>query len=436
MNNINIRNVFFLSFLLLFGLKFSKITLCLTAFYIVFKLLQNKDEDNFYEGLFLVPNIRIMDSLGSSYIVNILLAIPLFVYLFRRQFKVYYFPFNYFAFLFIWEISHIFMFQSFDNLFSEISTFSGMLFCVAISLDPHTQIDSRRAWITFTIGIFFSAIAALLVNPVYSQNVVDQVIIGHRFTGYAGEPNYYALYICIALSAIFTFQNYTRTDYVTMIFLIILGCLTASKMCFIIMALTLMFGFFSSIRQYSVKSKRDFVLYGVFIIGVCYVVFNKQFGMFVNNLLRRAKLGNSGNSVNFDNISSGRFSIFLGYMNALLDDFFALLFGKGTSYRMYFNVGGAVAHNTYLDVILSWGVLGGYVLLKYILKWSKIYAQKVGGNTGMTLPIMVVLLNFCDLSCLSSTMFWWIVALVIVISFAPKEYVLPYHDKDKWAITI
>ena len=82
-----------------------------------------------------------------------------------------------------------------------------------------------------------------------------------------------------------------------------------------------------------------------------------------------------------------------------------------------------MAHNTYLDVVLSWGLFGVFVLLIVLFLWMKAIPKPTEHRRAIRyLPLVCLLLNLFDLSCLSASMFWVIVsyALIVANGYFPK----------------
>ena len=138
-------------------------------------------------------------------------------------------------------------------------------------------------------------------------------------------------------------------------------------------------------------------------------LFKNQIALFVQNFIKRAGLSN--NNLDFERLTSDRSSIILEYMSILSNDFGGLVFGKGLQYHLFFNGKGFGAHNTYLDVLLAWGLIGVIVLTAIIVYWRNNIINQLENKKKFSIPILILAINFMDLSCLSATMFWWVLSL-------------------------
>ena len=194
--------------------------------------------------------------------------------------------------------------------------------------------------------------------------------------------------------------------------------MTASKMCALLMLFSLIFGFVDSVKNIKYDSKKKFVFYATFMLIVGCVLFKEQIDLFVQNLINRAGL--SAGSIDVERVSSGRSSILDEYLSILSSDYNSLFFGKGFQYHLFFESSGFGAHNTYLDAILAWGVIGSVGLLLFIIYCIKKVMSKFGVKRLYSIPAIVLAINFLDLSCLSATMFWWVLSFSL-LTFAEEN---------------
>ena len=91
------------------------------------------------------------------------------------------------------------------------------------------------------------------------------------------------------------------------------------------------------------------------------------------------------------------------------------MFGRGINYYTYYQQYGIelMAHNTYLDFILSWGILGTFVFI--IIFILNIYHSISLKNRLINfLPLIIFMIMLMSLSCMSADMFWYLLALVII----------------------
>ena len=115
----------------------------------------------------------------------------------------------------------------------------------------------------------------------------------------------------------------------------------------------------------------------------------------------------------------------MDYLNILFDDPMTLLFGKGFDYYKHLPaITSQQSHNTYLDIILSWGIVGTVVFLLILYTWVKKYKQKihdVNFSFSSKLPVFILMLSFFSLSFFSAGMFFFVVSFCL-IQLEPKIY--------------
>ena len=383
---------------------------------VIFLMIKSKNEELFYLSLFLVPNIRIMDNIGVTFAVNILMSLPAIIYLFRKRIKIETKVGLFVIFLFCIELLHIIALFNYNNLLPAVSCFMGMLFCLSLLCDKDKVINVKKAWVYFVGGIFFSTFAYFACHIDYAINIVNNVMSNRRFSAFAGEPNYFALYICLALSVVFLFEKLSIWHFVVVFGLIFIGLTTSSKMCFILMAAIVTLGIVYNL-VFSFNPKRAMMNFFLFVVLLAIAfVFRNELVLFVNKFMSRS--GIIGNSIDIDALTSNRSTIINNYLNELKTNPIALWLGYGLQYYNHFdNIGNPAAHNTFFDILLAWGV-GGTILFIVIICYA-INAYKITSSNKRLrffnfFPLLILLVNFMDLSCLNSTMFWWIVTFAII----------------------
>lgn len=379
-------------------------------------------EENFYITLFLIPNIRILDPIGPSFLVNLLMAVPLVLYYFKNPKRKIY-PIALIAVLVfaVYEYSHSMMLGYIDGLISTVSCFLGMYYCVTVSLDDDAKITTRESAVYIMAGVLSSALAYMMVHLEFTANIISEVVDGNRFHAYAGDPNYYSLYICVALAMFFTLNTYKLYDFVFMLLTVAVGLLTASKTCLVIMAFIMVVGLL--LKLLTQRRQGKFVAAMVAIFGVACIAARNFIVSMVKNFIGRLGITSSGMSL--DKITTGRFSIATYYFELLMQNYVVLLFGSGMSYNIFLGAEkNYEAHNTYLDVILSWGLIGVVMMIIFFVAWLNKYYRihKRSKSLIVYMPIVVLMAWLMTLSCLSATSFWWVVTVVIMATSETEQH--------------
>lgn len=394
----------------IFGLE-NKAALIVSIGIIVIAMFFSSNENRFCWSLLLVPNIRIYDKLGSMALVNILLCVPFLFYFIKKMtsYKVNNIPIVIGAFMFMIEYWHII--SSNESVASLCGWVLAFLWCCYVTLDENVQFNRSDVVYALSFGIIISATIYLVNNPWFTSDIINRVVTGNRFEAYADDPNYYSLYICIALSGIVIKHNLKIYDYILMFILICIGFMTASKMCFLLMSLNILYLLFKLISG-TKKFIRNIIILILCLIAV-YMLRN-IISQFIANLLKRA----GDNNEDLNKLTTGRYGLCMEYINLLFNDIFLFMFGKGFPYNHYVkNTPINVAHNTFLDFILSWGVFGSLFLFYSIGYWFKKYKDKLKAvkyTTSSKLPFVVLMLSWNALSCFSAGMFFFVITYCLL----------------------
>lgn len=389
-------------------------------------MLKFSELDNYKLCLLLIPMIRIFDATGVSFVVNILLVLPALITWFKCK-KINKYALVHTTILIVMELIHNFIFNNIDNMFSNISAVLPLLFCESLirGNDKDSQdFSSASRWLA--LGSIISAIIYLLGHREYFNSIIYSVIDGLRFTAYADDPNYYSVYIVMAIIGLLANPQHKKIDYILITVLVAIGMLTASKMCLIMMIITLL-TYISSYLISSVPEKKRFVRRFLAIAIVAVVFLGDKITLLLGNIITR--LAGKEANITLSTATTGRSQLAISYFQSWLDDPVAMIFGYGFQYRNSFDIMihnrnyTSVAHNTYLDIVLSWGALG--LVVVGIIVFGLIKASKVTDvkNKGFITiyPYIALSIMLMALSCLSAGMFWFIISFPIVINIGNIE---------------
>jgi hypothetical protein len=138
------------------------------------------------------------------------------------------------------------------------------------------------------------------------------------------------------------------------------------------------------------------------------------FARFFEGLIDRA----GGNNMTVDTLTSNRFSIQADYLNILLTDLQTFFFGRGFSYYQHLiTITSQQAHNTYFDLVLSWGIAGTLLFLLIMTQWQIQYKNRWGAQRftrRSKIPLLVLLLCFMSLSLFDAGMFFFVIAFCMI----------------------
>ncbi len=406
--------------LVVVGCRFSSnLFLLVAAAFAVFTILRSNTENAFYWALFLVPNIRVFDDLGAEFLVNIILALPIAVYFFRQGTRrIPAVAVLGSVVLLLWEVLHYAVLEELETFPSTIGWALNVFLCILVTADSRVKLRINDVFSAFSTGIILSAAMYLAAGLDTIPNIIDTLDQNTRFEAFASDPNYYSLYICLTIACVLNVKGHNIYKFAVIALLAGIGLLTASKMCLLLMTaeLFLIFLQFFSRRKEN-RANRKFIAWLAVGMGGLLYTFRKYVYVFVDNFFRRA--GAAGTQItDLNKLTSGRSGIMADYMQILLSNVWCLLLGYGFKYHEHLGqVDEAGAHNTYLDMLLAWGIIGTAIFLVIMYLWTRAYRTSRGIkrlSVVKLMPTLVLLINFMDLSCLSAGMFPFVLAVAFI----------------------
>lgn len=406
--------------LVVFGNMYSSGLLLIAAMLCVVIAIFSSDVANaFYWALFLVPNIRMLDPLGVSFLANVMMALPLLVYFLQYGIrKVPAIALIGFFVLLAMELLHDAVLNDMRGLINIGGWALNFMLCFLVTLDPRVGLKSDDTFSAFSTGIIMSAVMCLLSGSASVAEIIDNLNYNARFSAFANDPNYYSLYICLTMACVLNVRGYNIYKFIVLALLTAIGLLTASKMCLLMMAFIFVLLFvqvFNNSREN--RGNQKFLLWSTAgMVGLA-IAARDYIGVFVENFFRRAGLGEN-QALDMGQLTSGRSWIMAEYIEILGRNLVCLLFGYGFTYHSYLGQSdGAGAHNTYLDLILSWGIVGVVIFAVIVYLWTKHYriSRNIRKLSAVKLiPLLILLINFVDLSCLAAGMFPFVIAVALI----------------------
>lgn len=385
--------------------------------YGLYKIIRNDTSDNIKLIFFLLPNIRILDVLGFLSCINIIVLLISFKYLITSWKKIKnikrIFICSYLIFLL--EFFHGFLnIEQFNStLFGAINISFDFMVCLCIINDDWSKKDFREMSLSLSFGVVISALIFIICNP----DTINLIFSSrYRLSAYGNDANYLSFYILIGISGLLIYSYGSKLNLIESIVIvlnIVIGLLTSSKMCILGMLIIFCFYLINVLFKGNLKKMCGIFAKIMPIIAIVLLFLKEQLKYLVEKFFERFK--ESYNSTSLDNFTSGRSELFSEYITLINNDVISLLFGRGINYFSYYQQYGMmlIAHNTYLDFILSWGVLG--VLVFIILFIYNIRNKVIFKNNFINyLPLMIFMIMLMSLSCMSADMFWYILALVFI----------------------
>lgn len=414
--------LFFLLFLL--SNRVSSVFAIPLLLIILIKIFVSSNEDNYYLILFLIPNVRILDCTGNIHLINIVMAITAIIYIIRRRNNITRDTLLALLALMVIEFSHAFLYSNIgDTLFIDINLWVDYLVCLMFITDEDIEIDFNKSINFLTAGALMSAAVIFLSDTDVMNSLIN--VSYYRFSAYGNDPNYYSVYLILSIAGAFWKIQKTGKvirNIIPILALSFLGFLTSSKMFVFVLIFMFVVNIFLLILKSERKSLKAFG--GIFVIlAVVFVTAYSQVKDLFDRFLERfSDTQYSGSLLN--KLTSGRSDIQVTYLSRMSMNPLLLLFGAGIRYGTYYGM--IVTHNTYLDLFVSYGVVGTFILVFLTLRVILPMMAK-GRRFEDYIPLFSFAISIFALSCLSADMFYYL----LVFSLLPLKLKLKSDSIDE-----
>lgn len=264
------------------------------------------------------------------------------------------------------------------NVTRTIKFICNILFLSSI-LNGNVNLHHKETFLSYIVGNMVASVFGMMDSNIfkiesyvgveeYGNPNLDNVVI--RFTGLMGDPNYYAVGIIVSLCLIVLLLHMEEIGSVfALVFsvpFVYFLIQTYSKSSLIMLFAPLTFLFYSFFR----KKKYFGILFMVLVLLI--VVFFVVSGQIpaINVIIERFLTAETSEGIDINNLTTGRFDLWMIYIGHIINNIKFLLFGGGITVDL---IGGRASHNTYIDIVYHLGLLGGswlFILLKSILSQS------------------------------------------------------------------
>ena len=304
--------------------------------------------------IFFLPLQGIFDGAGFFYFYNILIFL-FFIKLFFKKSKIS--KYDIFVILFfIYDILLLmFYFDNITSLLSALSLFISILCISFVGKNMDTlkflTINNVRC---FFIGCFLSAIfsyTSLFISYGFDLSI--------RLISLTRDANYFATLCCCGffLADYIYKQNHKKKEFIVYKYLfLVLGLLTTSKMFLLVVIFALIVYCFRKRKNIlaNINAKKFFFV-------VFFILCLRMLGIFdfvFDRYIAR---------INFGDITTGRVDITLSFVSEQFKDPLKTFFGVGTNYSNVYNIiynsEHMSCHLTYVEIFLSFGIIGGILFL-------------------------------------------------------------------------
>ena len=416
-SSILILLVLFLAFL------FKKTTISIIASIIIYAIIVfSSIESGLGIVLLLLPLSGMFDDVGFLHLFNLSVVVFSIKCFFNSCLKNKFNHNSIFALVFliiliIYEIINAILNNIFNSsYFNNFSIWFGYILIIVLS-SYLNEINPKKMFLMLFVGFIVSCgLCVVDILTKWGTEVPNE----YRFVGLMRDPNYYSLIaIIIIFSSVYVFKK--NIKYVFSIIAFFLGLLSVSKMFLFLCAIGIICYLLHYILMLIIEKKRinDVfikVLFGLIIIFMV-VYITGAIDFFVNKYLFR---------FSSYKLTTGRDYIQGSFIKILSNDTITLLFGKTLDYNKVFKIAYAdslemVAHNTYLDLILSFGIIGTVLYLLMFKKIINMYKRFIL-NHNTIIFILLFMLSLLALSNLKSDNFI-IYIIFIIISMHKKDII-------------
>lgn len=208
------------------------------------------------------------------------------------------------------------------------------------------------------LSVLYGAITRFLAGGFVNIFVNKSIL--NRNEGASGDPNYFGLYICLAVAMLIFLmmeeRSYSVLNYLSAFLLLLFGLSSSSRMFYIIalvLIIMLLFVFVIQIFKGSILPNAFILL----VLGLALFVTKDIFFSNINYLLTRFEMDN------ISQLTSGRSDLLGSYVEFTNSAWIRMLFGIGIAQYNIRSGIGAYAHNMYIEFYVTLGLIGSVVLL-------------------------------------------------------------------------
>lgn len=394
-----------------------EINIFILAVFTLYILFFKKNINLFYSFIiFLIPNLNLFLFNGVP-LINILIGISM-IYLLvsknlylnsgERSFLIF------IIFFIMYDIIH-FLFNDYFSFIENIILYSSILSAFFFYVYQRQTKFLEQYLNSFVYGTLASLISGLLLL-ISTGKFANGINIMNRNLGNAGDPNYLGLYILIAITFLI---NQIRSDKLSfkkliyIIFLAIGGFSTSSRTFMIILIAELLPFVYTILRDLIVKFK----LRKIFFICIGMVILIFFVSIFYDNISFIFERFNTAS--NLDELTNGRSDIALTYLNKISASGLHLLFGFGISkYPINMEIY-EYAHNAYVEIIVTIGILGTLVIIFLSIYFFCTHKIKILSINFF--PILIFLFIAFGINIVEVECFYFLFALLINCALEQKK---------------
>ncbi len=297
-------------------------------------------------------------------------------------------------------------------------------YIIAVTLKSEDVTPVTRCLVN---GVIFTGIIGLFINDipqlasevrVLSSYAEDGALV-NRYAGFWTDPNFFTVLLITSVWLVYLEYNKKKINFteftIRCLLISFIGTMTMSKSCLL---LFVVFWLYVVIVKNDIRTVSKVSL--VFLMIFAIIIFLWKNPYWLSDIFYR--FGSSKEQTTMSTITTGRTDIWIEYLKIMLDDF-SWLFGHGVNPELYLVNGiGKGSHNTYIQSIFSFGLLG---TILYISVFNSIYtnakAKVISGirtNKGPErFALISILITMFFLDGINIEMYYYMIPLTFVYLF-------------------
>lgn len=369
--------------------------------------------------LFLHPNSALYDDIGFSYLFNITIFIASIKLLIINKLKINKLAVSIFSVILCIEIITILKANVIGTeLLSMVSWIASYLVLILYS--------SKMEKIEFTLAykyFFFGFVIAFICGIAYplSRWGITNIPVAYRFTGLLRDPNYYSIDALLLIFSAGTYAKLTnKNQFVYMILAICMGICSVSKTFIVLLLLGFALKIILNVKKINIK--KMFISILIIFISALILYKTGYVDIIIEKIVYRTET---------TSFFTGRDYLLSFYLQTIVDSPVNFLLGNSLlKYPNVLNPGQGneyftnfLAHNTYLDLILAWGIIGVILFTLFLICIAKNakYSYKdfySYNNKDFIVILIIFLFSLLVLSYLAADVFAIIILYIITLKFA------------------
>ena len=358
----------------------------LAVIFLLIFLLGGNYKDNFGLLVMLIPfnNTLILMGVSIRGIFYFIAAIKIIAFTKKKAVGILLCPMY---ILLVIEAINDFYYADAFSMFNNVSAI--LYFSVFILYKIYSEIDIYKLCNKFIISCLIALTYSLIAGGGIQayNNTIDYYRFGQESTslgGAMGIPIYTGLIIAIALERIYKQYGNQWINILLVSFCLLLGIMTVSRNFLLILGVIILFVVIENLQLKTLK------VLGIQLLGIgaIFILYFKFQDLILNLIMKfTVRIGGG---------ESARLEIYKECINYLLSNIKALLIGEGSiGYTIIGQQNGygfsAMAHNIYLDALMSWGIIGFsclFIIVLYMIR-NNFMIKQVKKNIFLLLPASI-----------------------------------------------